>query len=111
MTSIRSAASTRSAASIKPGRWLAFAGAVAVGAALAVGELAAGVIEGIPSPLLAIAKFLVDIQPPGAKEVVVALFGTNDKAAFQVVIVIIALLIGALVGRLAARRPDLASLV
>jgi DMSO/TMAO reductase YedYZ molybdopterin-dependent catalytic subunit len=93
------------------GRWQAFAGAVAVAASLAVGELAAGVIEGIPSPLLAVARFLVDIQPPGAKEVVVALFGTNDKAAFQVVILLIALLVGALVGRLAVRRPDVASLV
>ncbi|HJP88270.1 MAG TPA: molybdopterin-dependent oxidoreductase [Candidatus Limnocylindrales bacterium] len=111
MTSIPSAASLPSAASIRSGRWQAFAGAVAVGAALAVGELAAGVIEGIPSPLLAIAKFLVDIQPPGAKEVVVALFGTNDKTAFQVVIVIVALLVGALIGRLAVRRPDVASIV
>jgi DMSO/TMAO reductase YedYZ molybdopterin-dependent catalytic subunit len=96
---------------IRSGRWQAFAGAVAVAAALAVGELAAGLIEGIPSPLLAVARFLVDIQPPGAKEVVVALFGTNDKAAFQVVIVVIALLLGALIGRLAVRRPDLAALV
>ncbi|HET7181324.1 MAG TPA: molybdopterin-dependent oxidoreductase [Candidatus Limnocylindrales bacterium] len=93
------------------GRWSAFAGAVAVGAALAIGELAAGVFEGIPSPLLAVARFLVDIQPPGAKDVVVALFGTNDKLAFQVLIVLISLLVGVLIGRLAVRRPDAAALV
>ena len=96
---------------VRFGRWQAFAGAVAVGAALAVGELAAGVFDGIPSPLLAVAKFFVDIQPPGAKEVVVALFGTNDKLAFQVFITIVALAVGAIVGRLAVRRPDAAAFV
>jgi DMSO/TMAO reductase YedYZ molybdopterin-dependent catalytic subunit len=95
---------------VPSGRWHAFAGAVAVGAALATGELAAGIFDGIPSPLLAVARFLVDIQPPRAKEVVVALFGTNDKAAFQVVIVLVALVVGALLGRLAARRPDVAAI-
>ena len=71
----------------RSGWWSAFAGAVAVGAALAIGELAAGVIAGVPSPLLAVARFIVDVQPPGAKELVVALFGEADKLAFQVFIV------------------------
>jgi DMSO/TMAO reductase YedYZ molybdopterin-dependent catalytic subunit len=96
---------------IRAGRWQAFAGAVAVGTSLGVGELAAGFIDGIPSPLLAVARFLVDVQPPGAKDIVVALFGTADKVAFQIVIILIALLVGAWLGRLASRRPDLASLV
>lgn len=96
---------------IRSGRWQAFAGAVAVGAALAVGELAAGVFDGIPSPLLAVARFLVDIQPPGAKEVVVALFGTADKLAFEILIVLIALGVGVLLGRLAVRRSDVATAV
>jgi DMSO/TMAO reductase YedYZ molybdopterin-dependent catalytic subunit len=111
MTTFRSGRSQAPDRSQAPGRWQAFAGAVAVAAALAVGELAAGVFQGIPSPLLAVARFLVDIQPPGAKDIVVALFGTNDKAAFQVVIVVVALVVGALVGRLAARRPDVAAIV
>jgi len=67
-----------------PNLRLAFAGAVAVGAALAVGELLAGLVPGVPSPLLAVARFMVDIQPPGAKDLVVGLFGTADKLAFQV---------------------------
>jgi DMSO/TMAO reductase YedYZ molybdopterin-dependent catalytic subunit len=96
---------------VRSGRWQAVAGAIAVGAALAVGELAAGIFDGIPSPLLAVARFFVDIQPPGAKELVVALFGTNDKTAFQVVIVLVALLVGAGLGRLAVRRPDAAATV
>jgi DMSO/TMAO reductase YedYZ molybdopterin-dependent catalytic subunit len=87
---------------------LGFAGAVAVGAALAAGELLAGLLSGVPSPLLAVARFLVDIQPPGAKEIVVALFGEADKLAFQVLIVLIALGIGALLGRVAGRRMHVA---
>jgi DMSO/TMAO reductase YedYZ molybdopterin-dependent catalytic subunit len=94
---------------VRSGWWLSFAGAVAVGAALATGELIAGIVAGVPSPLLAVARFLVDIQPPGAKELMVALFGTADKVAFQVVILVIALGVGAALGRLSARRPDAAA--
>jgi DMSO/TMAO reductase YedYZ molybdopterin-dependent catalytic subunit len=93
-----------------PGARLAFAGAVAVGAAIGAGELLAGVL-GVPSPLLAIARFIVDIQPPGAKDLVVALFGEADKIAFQVFIILVALGIGAVLGRVAPRYPDLATLV
>jgi len=96
---------------IRSGRWHAAAGAVAVGAALAVGELAAGIFDGIPSPLLAVARVLVDIQPPGAKEVVVALFGTADKLAFEILIVVVAPGVGAMHGPLAAGRPDPATAV
>lgn len=90
---------------------LAFAGAVSIGAALAAGELLAGVIPDVPSPLLAVAKFIVDIQPPGAKDLVVGLFGTADKLAFQVFILIVALIVGAVLGRIATKRPDAAAIV
>ncbi|HEY4226908.1 MAG TPA: molybdopterin-dependent oxidoreductase [Candidatus Limnocylindrales bacterium] len=93
------------------GSRLAFAGAVAIGAALATGELLAGVLPDVPSPLLAVARFIVDIQPAGAKELVVGLFGTADKLAFQVFIVLVALLVGALIGRIAAKRLDIAAAV
>jgi DMSO/TMAO reductase YedYZ molybdopterin-dependent catalytic subunit len=88
---------------------LSFAGAVAVGAALATGELLAGVLAGVPSPLLAVARFIVDIQPPGAKELVVALFGEADKLAFEIFIVLVAIGVGGVLGRVAARRPDVAA--
>ena len=89
----------------------ALAGAVAVGAALATGELAAGLLPGVPSPLLAVARFIVDIQPPGAKELVVALFGEADKVAFQVFIVLVAVAVGAGLGLLARTRLELATWV
>jgi DMSO/TMAO reductase YedYZ molybdopterin-dependent catalytic subunit len=93
------------------GSRLAVAGALAVGAAIAAGELLAGLLGGVPSPLLAVARFIVDVQPPGAKELVVALFGENDKAAFQIFIVLVALGVGAWLGRLQPRQPALAATV
>ena len=90
------------------GARLAFAGAVAVAAAVAAGELVAGIL-GAPSPLLAVARFIVDMQPPGAKDFVVSLFGENDKVAFEIFIVLVALAIGGGLGRLALRRPDAAN--
>jgi DMSO/TMAO reductase YedYZ molybdopterin-dependent catalytic subunit len=90
------------------GRRLAFAGAVAVAAALGLGELLAGLL-GAPSPLLSVARFIVDIQPPGAKDFVVALFGENDKVAFEVFIILVALGVGAVLGRIAPARPDVAA--
>jgi DMSO/TMAO reductase YedYZ molybdopterin-dependent catalytic subunit len=99
------------AAPSRIGRRLAFAGAVAVGAALAVGELLAGLVPGVPSPLLAVARFIVDVQPPGAKDLVVALFGEADKIAFEVFIVLVAIGLGSALGRLSPRRPDVAAAV
>jgi len=90
------------------GRRLAFAGAVAAGAALGAGELLAGLL-GAPSPLLSVARFIVDVQPPGAKDFVVSLFGENDKVAFEVFIILVALAVGAGLGRLAPARPDVAA--
>jgi DMSO/TMAO reductase YedYZ molybdopterin-dependent catalytic subunit len=92
------------------GRAAAFSGIVAVAAALAVGELGAGIFLGIPSPLLAISRVIVDYQPPGAKDVVVSLFGTNDKLALQVFVVLVALAVGAGLGLVARRRPSVATL-
>ena len=79
-----------------------------MGAAIASGELAAGLLPGIPSPILSIGRLVVSLQPPGAKDLVTSLFGTADKLALQIVIVAAALAIGAGVGLLAARRAELA---
>jgi DMSO/TMAO reductase YedYZ molybdopterin-dependent catalytic subunit len=93
-------------------RWrLAFAGVVSVLAAIGIGELAAGLIAGIPSPILAIGRGVVALQPPGAKDFVASLFGTNDKLALEIVIIAIAVAIGAAFGILLSRRRDLASTI
>jgi len=87
----------------------ALAGVVAVAAALAASELVAGLLPGSPSLLLAVGGALIDLQPPGAKDAVVGLFGTNDKLALEIAIVLVSLAIGAGLGLLATRRPGLAS--
>lgn len=89
-------------------RAAAFAGVVATGAALAAGELLAGAIPGVPSPILAVGRLAIDLQPPGAKELVVSLFGTADKLALEVLVLGLALAFGAGLGLMAQTRPGLA---
>ena len=81
----------------------ALAGAIAAGVSMAVAELIAGVVSGAPSLILAIGALVIDLQPPGAKDIVVSLFGTNDKLALNIVIVLVALAIAAGVGISASR--------
>jgi DMSO/TMAO reductase YedYZ molybdopterin-dependent catalytic subunit len=76
----------------------ALAGAVAAATAIATGELIAGLLPGAPSLVVAIGTFVIDHQPPGAKDLVVNLFGSNDKLALNLLIVIVALGIAAGLG-------------
>ncbi len=78
-----------------------------LGAAVAIGatELAAGLVPGLPSLVAAIGGAVIDRQPAGAKDFVVALFGTNDKLALEAFIVLAAIAIGAALGLAGRRRP------
>jgi DMSO/TMAO reductase YedYZ molybdopterin-dependent catalytic subunit len=82
----------------------AIAGAVAAALAIGVSELVAGVLPGAPSLVVAIGQAVINLQPPGAKDLVVDLFGTNDKLALEVFIVIVAIMVAALLGIAARRR-------
>ncbi len=86
------------------------AGVIAAGAALATGELAAAFLPGAVSPLVAVGTAVIDYAPPGSKELVVALFGTNDKVALTLVVGGAVLLAGAGIGLLARRSMLAASL-
>jgi DMSO/TMAO reductase YedYZ molybdopterin-dependent catalytic subunit len=79
------------------------AGAVGAVAGIGLSELVAGLL-GAPSLLAAIGGFVIDSQPKGAKDFVVGLFGTNDKLALEVLIVLVAAAIGAVLGVVAVRR-------
>ena len=83
------------------------AGVVAAGAALGLSELLAGIISGGSSLVAAVGQVVIDLQPPGAKDLVVALFGTNDKLALEIVVVTVSLGVGALFGILARHRFEL----
>jgi DMSO/TMAO reductase YedYZ molybdopterin-dependent catalytic subunit len=88
----------------------ALAGAVAAALGIGISELIAGLLAGATSLVDAIGQVVIDLQPPGAKDFVVALFGTNDKLALQVVVVLAALGLGAVLGVVALRRMVLAAL-
>ena len=87
-----------------PGWPAAVAGAVAAGLAIGVAELFAGLVGGAPSLVIAIGSLVIDLQPPGAKDAFVSLFGTNDKLALNVLVVLVAIAVAAAAGSLAARR-------
>ena len=82
----------------------ALAGVAAAALGLAVSEAIAGVLAGATSLIDAVGQVVIDLQPAGAKDIVVGLFGTNDKLALEIVVTAFALALGALFGVLAMRR-------
>lgn len=86
----------------------ALAGAVAGAAAIGVNELLAGLLAGAPSFVVEIGAAVIALQPPGAKQFVVDLFGTNDKLVFTVLIAAVAIAAAAVLGVVARRRFGLA---
>ncbi len=82
----------------------AVAGTAAAGLALGVSEAIAALLAGASSLVAAVGQVVIDLQPPGAKDFVVALFGTNDKLALEIIVVLAALGIGAGLGVVALRR-------
>jgi DMSO/TMAO reductase YedYZ molybdopterin-dependent catalytic subunit len=88
----------------------AFGGIAAAAAALGTSELLAGLLAGAGSLVAGVGQVVIDLQPPGAKDLIVGLFGTNDKLALEIFIVIVALAIGAGLGILARTEMGLASI-
>jgi len=83
----------------------ALAGALAAAVALAVTEVVSVAVDRSgPSVVGAVAGRFVDRYAGSLKDVAVAWFGTNDKAALLVGIVVVATALGAVLGVVAARR-------
>jgi DMSO/TMAO reductase YedYZ molybdopterin-dependent catalytic subunit len=81
------------------------AGIVAAGVALGMTELVTGLAgAGHPSLITAVGSWFIDLTAGGLKDLAVTMFGTNDKAALIIGIVVVCLLIGAAAGRQAIRR-------
>jgi DMSO/TMAO reductase YedYZ molybdopterin-dependent catalytic subunit len=91
-----------------PSRWADVAafigGGLAAALGIAVAELLAGLAPGAPSLVIAIGDLVIENQPPGAKDLMVELFGTNDKLALNVAIVLATLLVAGLLGVAGRRR-------
>jgi len=93
---------------VPPARTAAIAGAAAGAAAVGGAELLAGVLPQAASPIIAIGDLIIALQPPGAKQFVVDLFGEADKLLLNLSIVAVAVAVAAGLGVLARRRTGLA---
>ncbi len=78
-------------------------GAVSVALSFGISELLAGAI-GAPSLIQGVADWVVDSAPPGVKDWAISTFGTNDKPALLIGIVMVGLLLGGVVGLISRRR-------
>ncbi|MET4783387.1 molybdopterin-dependent oxidoreductase [Glaciihabitans sp. UYNi722] len=84
--------------------WAALAGIVSAAVVLAVAEVIAAFVGAAGSPLFAVGSLVIDLAPPGAKDFMIALFGTGDKAALLTLMAVILLVLAALAGVLEVRR-------
>ena len=84
------------------------AGAAAGAAAIGAAELVAGLLPGAASPIIAVGDTVIALQPPGAKQFVVDLFGDADKLVLNLFIALVALGASALLGVVARSQPALA---
>lgn len=73
-------------------------------AGLAVGSLAAGLLGTPQTPVVAIGSAFIDRVPPWLKDLAISWFGTHDKTALRVGILIVVALVAAVGGILAVRR-------
>jgi DMSO/TMAO reductase YedYZ molybdopterin-dependent catalytic subunit len=83
-------------------------GLLAGSAALGTWELLAGLVDGIASPIATFGALVIALQPPGAQSLVVSIFGTADKLALNLAVLLVALLGAAALGLLARRHSSLA---
>ncbi|HEY0808381.1 MAG TPA: molybdopterin-binding protein, partial [Pseudonocardiaceae bacterium] len=86
--------------------WLVAAaiGVIGIGAALAVGQLAAAFVGTNASPYLAVGDAFINLTPAWLKEFAVSNFGTNDKTALLVGMGVVLFLLGVLAGLLSRRK-------
>jgi DMSO/TMAO reductase YedYZ molybdopterin-dependent catalytic subunit len=83
----------------------AAAGALAALAALAAGEIVPALLGSDVSLVTAVGSEFIDRYAAALKDLAVAIFGTNDKAALIVGVVVTSVVLGAVFGVVARRRP------
>ncbi|KTR02834.1 molybdopterin-dependent oxidoreductase [Curtobacterium luteum] len=91
--------------------WAAVVGVIAAVVFLAAAELVAVFLGGAGSPLVGVGGAVIDLAPRGAKDLMVTLFGTGDKVALFVLMVVLVVAISAGAGVLERRRPPLGAIV
>jgi DMSO/TMAO reductase YedYZ molybdopterin-dependent catalytic subunit len=86
-----------------PARGLA-AGLLSGAAGVAVGYLVAGVTGPVGSPVVATGQLMIDISPPAVKDFAIRQFGSHDKVALQIGVLVVLGLFSLAIGVLARRR-------
>ncbi|WP_458110976.1 molybdopterin-dependent oxidoreductase [Arthrobacter sp. R1-13] len=88
----------------RPERWAAAAGIVAIGAGVAGGELVAGFLSPSLTPMTAVGGAVIDAVPPPVKDWAIAVFGTADKLALLIGMMVIIAVLAAVAGVVERRR-------
>jgi DMSO/TMAO reductase YedYZ molybdopterin-dependent catalytic subunit/uncharacterized MnhB-related membrane protein len=78
---------------------------VGTGTLLAAVMTGVGASSGQPAPVAAVSGAFIDRTPPWLKDFAVSTFGTNDKRALLVGVVVVLALVSAALGILVQRRP------
>ncbi|RFA16233.1 oxidoreductase [Subtercola boreus] len=96
---------------MRRGMWAALTGIVAAASVLASAELVALFVGAESSPLFAVGSLVIDLAPPGVKELTISLFGTGDKAALLTILAIVVAVGAALAGWLEYRRRPIGTVI
>ncbi|MGH9229011.1 MAG: molybdopterin-dependent oxidoreductase [Acidimicrobiales bacterium] len=88
----------------------ALAGLVSAGVALGAGELIAGIDDGLASPVEAVAGEVIDRVPRSVERFAIEAFGSNDKLALVIGILVFSAVFGIVLGVVARRRPRVGAL-
>lgn len=88
----------------RPERWAASAGIVAISAGVAGGELVAGFLSPSLTPMTAVGGAVIDAVPPAVKDWAIAAFGTADKLALLIGMMVIIAALAAVAGIVERRR-------
>ena len=91
--------------------WAAVTGIVSAAAVLAVAEVVAVFVGAESSPLFAVGSLVIDLAPPGVKDLTIQLFGTADKVVLLVILGLLVLALAAAAGILERRRPPFGTAV
>jgi DMSO/TMAO reductase YedYZ molybdopterin-dependent catalytic subunit len=91
--------------------WAALVGVLAVAAAVAAGQLVAGLVAPASSPYLAVGDAVVRLSPHWLTEFAKAAFGTADKAVLLAGMAVVIAVVAALAGVASRRHPGPAVVV
>lgn len=85
----------------------ALTGIAAVSAGLGAAEIVAALLAPAASPLLVVGSLVIDLVPGWLKDIVIALFGTADKAVLLITLGVLVAGLAAIAGILELIRPPL----